>query len=145
MTEESPSRGDSSSRDHSSDAATSTADRGAAQDKGKGVAHGSQEGRDGDGGPAASEGAGGSDQDESEEEEGEEQDSDDDDDDEEDEEPKLKYARLTQHLGPVYRNGDATSAFLVAGDKMVPHLLPRPHRRNADNPTRSLDPIMEIL
>ncbi len=43
----------------------------------------------------------------------------DDDDDEEDEEPKLKYARLTSHLGAVYRNGDATSTFLVAGDKMV--------------------------
>jgi hypothetical protein len=43
----------------------------------------------------------------------------DDDDQEEDEEPRLKYARLTQHLGPVYRNGDATSSFLVAGDKMV--------------------------
>jgi vacuolar protein sorting-associated protein 41 len=37
----------------------------------------------------------------------------------EDEEPKLKYARMTGHLGSVYRNGDATSAFLVAGDKMV--------------------------
>ncbi|KAK8038256.1 WD domain-containing protein [Apiospora phragmitis] len=41
------------------------------------------------------------------------------DDDEEDEEPKLKYARLTQHLNAVYRNGDMTSAFLVAGDKML--------------------------
>lgn len=41
------------------------------------------------------------------------------DDDEDDDEPKLKYARLTSNLGPVYRNGDATSAFLVAGDKMV--------------------------
>ncbi|KAK3168150.1 hypothetical protein OEA41_004596 [Lepraria neglecta] len=38
--------------------------------------------------------------------------------DEEDEEPRLKYASLTKHLKPVYRNGDATSAFLVAGDKM---------------------------
>lgn len=66
--------------------------------------------------------------DESEDEEGdddEEEDEDDDDDDDEeddedeDEEPKLKYARLTQHLNGVYRNGDATSAFLVAGDKMV--------------------------
>ena len=38
---------------------------------------------------------------------------------EEDEEPRLKYASLTTHLKPVYRNGDATSAFLVAGDKMV--------------------------
>jgi hypothetical protein len=39
--------------------------------------------------------------------------------DEEDDEPKLKYVRLTSSLGPVYRNGDATSAFVVAGDKMV--------------------------
>lgn len=38
---------------------------------------------------------------------------------EEDEEPRLKYASLTTHLKAVYRNGDATSAFLVAGDKMV--------------------------
>jgi len=42
-----------------------------------------------------------------------------DDDEGEEEEPKLKYARLTSHLVPVYRNGDATSSFLVAGDKMV--------------------------
>lgn len=49
-----------------------------------------------------------------------EQDSDDDDDDDDvDEEPKLKYSRLTSNLGPVYRNGDATSTFVVAGDKMV--------------------------
>jgi hypothetical protein len=50
-----------------------------------------------------------------------EQDSDDDDDDDDDadEEPKLKYSRLTSSLLPVYRNGDATSAFMVAGDKMV--------------------------
>jgi hypothetical protein len=39
--------------------------------------------------------------------------------DEAEEEPKLKYTRLTSSLGPVYRNGDATSTFLVAGDKMV--------------------------
>lgn len=44
---------------------------------------------------------------------------DEEDDDEEEEEPKLKYARLTSHLGSVYRNGDATSAFTVMGDKMV--------------------------
>lgn len=50
---------------------------------------------------------------------GDDEDDDEDEDDEEDEEPKLKYARLTQHLGRVYRNGDATSSFLVAGDKMV--------------------------
>ena len=40
-------------------------------------------------------------------------------DDEEEEEPRLKYAPLTKHLKTVYRNGDATSAFIVAGDKMV--------------------------
>ncbi|KAL8828379.1 MAG: hypothetical protein Q9170_006630 [Blastenia crenularia] len=38
---------------------------------------------------------------------------------EEDEEPRLKYVSLTRHLKPVYRNGDATSAFLVGGDKMI--------------------------
>ena len=43
---------------------------------------------------------------------------------EEDEEPRLKYASLTKHLKPIYRNGDATSAFLVAGDKMVSGPLP---------------------
>ncbi len=47
------------------------------------------------------------------------EDDEEDEDEDEDEEPKLKYARLTQHLGPVYRNGDATSSFLVGGDKMV--------------------------
>jgi hypothetical protein len=58
--------------------------------------------------------------DESEEDEDDEgEDDEDDDEDEEDEEPRLKYARLTPHLGAVYRNGDATSAFMVAGDKMV--------------------------
>ncbi|RCI12954.1 hypothetical protein L249_0032 [Ophiocordyceps polyrhachis-furcata BCC 54312] len=47
---------------------------------------------------------------------------DDDEEDEEeddDEEPQLKYARMTQHLAAVYRNGDATSTFVVAGDKMI--------------------------
>jgi hypothetical protein len=47
------------------------------------------------------------------------EDDDDEEDDDADEEPKLKYSRLTSSLGPVYRNGDATSSFLVAGDKMV--------------------------
>ncbi|KAL5627774.1 hypothetical protein BROUX41_002522 [Berkeleyomyces rouxiae] len=37
----------------------------------------------------------------------------------EEEEPQLKTARLTANLGPVYRNGDATSAFLVGSDKMI--------------------------
>ncbi|KAM3088924.1 Vacuolar protein sorting-associated protein 41 [Clarireedia jacksonii] len=50
--------------------------------------------------------------------------SEEDDDEEEEEEPKLKYARITSHLGPIYRNGDATSTFLVAGDKM--HVLSLP-------------------
>lgn len=56
---------------------------------------------------------------EHEDEDQDDQDEEEEEEDEEDEEPKLKYARLTQHLGSVYRNGDATSAFLVAGDKMV--------------------------
>jgi len=57
---------------------------------------------------------------ESQEASGVESEADDDDEEEdEDDEPKLKYARLTSHLGSVYRNGDATSAFLVGGDKMV--------------------------
>ncbi|KAI0517776.1 hypothetical protein F5B22DRAFT_602349 [Xylaria bambusicola] len=54
--------------------------------------------------------------DESDEDEDEDED---DEEEEEDDEPRLKYARLTQHLAPVYRNGDSTSAFLVAGDKMI--------------------------
>jgi hypothetical protein len=57
-------------------------------------------------------GEGGDDDEDEEEEDGDEE-------EEEDEEPRLKYARLTPHLGPVYRNADATSSFLVAGDKMV--------------------------
>lgn len=48
-----------------------------------------------------------------------EHDSEDEEDEDADEEPKLKYSRLTTNLGPVYRNGDATSTFMVAGDKMV--------------------------
>lgn len=72
-------------------------------------------------------------QESSSEEEEEEQEEDDDEDgdeeaeeeeDEADEEPKLKYTRLTSSLAPVYRNGDATSTFLVAGDKMVGRMLP---------------------
>lgn len=43
----------------------------------------------------------------------------DDEDDEDDEEPRLKYAYLTKQLQSVYRNGDATSSVLTAGDKMV--------------------------
>jgi len=49
---------------------------------------------------------------ETEEEEGE-------DDDDSDDEPKLKHKRLTENLNTVYRNGDSTSSFMLAGDKMV--------------------------
>ena len=42
-----------------------------------------------------------------------------DEDEEDDDEPHLKYAHLTKHLCAVYRNGDATSSFLAAADKMV--------------------------
>ncbi|KAK3679111.1 Vacuolar protein sorting-associated protein 41, partial [Vermiconidia calcicola] len=42
-----------------------------------------------------------------------------DDEEEDDDEPKLKYTKLTDSLTNVYRNGDSTSAFTVAGDKMV--------------------------
>ena len=41
------------------------------------------------------------------------------DEEEEEEEPRLKYAPLTKNLTLLYRNGDASSAFLVAADKMV--------------------------
>lgn len=44
-------------------------------------------------------------------------------DEDEDEEPRLKYAYLTKHLKSIYRNGDATSCFMAAGDKMVRSLL----------------------
>ncbi|KAI2792993.1 hypothetical protein POX_b03039 [Penicillium oxalicum] len=43
----------------------------------------------------------------------------DEDDDEDEDEPRLKYTHITKLLGSVYRNGDATSTFLVAGDKMI--------------------------
>ncbi|KAK0650344.1 Vacuolar protein sorting-associated protein 41-like protein [Lasiodiplodia hormozganensis] len=46
-------------------------------------------------------------------------DEDEDDSEDDDDEPKLKYDRLTSTLGSVYRNGDATSAFIVGGDKMI--------------------------
>lgn len=43
----------------------------------------------------------------------------DEDDEDEDEEPRLKYGSLTKSVGALYRNGDATSASLLSGDKMV--------------------------
>ncbi|QIX00337.1 hypothetical protein AMS68_005854 [Peltaster fructicola] len=42
-----------------------------------------------------------------------------DDEEEDEDEPKLKYDKLTGRLASVYRNGDSTSAFAVAGNKMV--------------------------
>ena len=59
------------------------------------------------------------DDDDDDDDDDDEEEDDDEDEEEDDDEPKLKNARLTQHLNPVYRNGDATSAFLVAGDKMI--------------------------
>lgn len=53
------------------------------------------------------------------EEEDADEDEDDNEDEDEEDEPRLKYTSLTRNLRLVYRNGDATSAFLVAGDKMV--------------------------
>ncbi|KAK5957925.1 Vacuolar protein sorting-associated protein 41 [Knufia fluminis] len=49
----------------------------------------------------------------------EEEESEEEDEDDEEEEPRLKYAPLTKNLGGVYRNGDATSSFFVAGDKLI--------------------------
>ncbi|KAI9790067.1 MAG: Vacuolar protein sorting-associated protein 41 [Peltula sp. TS41687] len=57
-------------------------------------------------------------EDDEEEEEEDEEEDDGDDDDTEVDEPKLKYSRLTEYLSGVYRNGDATSTFVVSGDKM---------------------------
>lgn len=53
---------------------------------------------------------------------GQETDEDDESEDEEEEEPRLKYATLTKTVSSLYRNGDASSCFLVAGDKMVPSI-----------------------
>lgn len=44
------------------------------------------------------------------------------DEDEDDEEPRLKYIYLTKCLPSLYRAGDATSALLVGGDRMVYYL-----------------------
>ena len=40
-------------------------------------------------------------------------------DEEDEDEPKLKYTKFTGSLTSVYRSGDSTSAFTVAGDKMA--------------------------
>jgi hypothetical protein len=46
-------------------------------------------------------------------------DDDDEADDDHEDEPKLKYHRLTGNLSSVYRGGDATSSFIISGDKMI--------------------------
>ena len=134
MTEDSPSQqGDSPTAEVPPDAATSSeSGPSTSQDKGKAAAHDEPQSA-GDSGVSRSETAAGRSDDEGSSDGSEQDEEDSDDDEDEDEEPRLKYARLTQHLGPVYRNGDATSAFLVAGDKMVCHsLLPGSTWRNAD-------------
>lgn len=62
-------------------------------------------------------------QDDSADHDEDEDEDEDDEEDEEDEEPRLKYVYLTKCLPSLYRAGDATSALLVAGDRMVqcPH------------------------
>lgn len=57
------------------------------------------------------------------ENEDEDEDDDEGEEEEEDEEPRLKYVYLTKCLPSLYRAGDATSALLVGGDRMVyyPH------------------------
>ncbi|KMU79652.1 VPS41 protein [Coccidioides immitis RMSCC 3703] len=57
--------------------------------------------------------------DDDDEEEEEEEDEEESDGEDEDEEPRLKYVSFTKSISPVYRNGDATSSFLVGGDKMI--------------------------
>lgn len=43
------------------------------------------------------------------------------DEEDEEDEPRLKYSQLTGSLSSVYRGGDATSTFMVGGDKLVCH------------------------
>ena len=141
MSEESPEIGDGIHQSHQ--------DREATKDSGDGVGREEPvvEGGSQEGGTAANEVVEGGDEEgdeeqEEEEEEDEDEDEDEDDDDDEedeDEEPKLKYARLTQHLTPVYRNGDATSTFLVAGDKMVQAECPRESNKEIELTNRRTD------
>jgi vacuolar protein sorting-associated protein 41 len=49
----------------------------------------------------------------------EEDEDEDEEEEEEEEEPRLKYVSMTKCLPSLYRGGDATSSFLVGGDKMV--------------------------
>ncbi|GAB7365841.1 hypothetical protein MBLNU230_g7173t1 [Neophaeotheca triangularis] len=48
-----------------------------------------------------------------------ERESEEEDDEDDEDEPKLKYTKLTGNVAGIYRNNDSTSAFTVAGDKMV--------------------------
>jgi hypothetical protein len=68
-----------------------------------------------------------------EDEDEDESDSEDEDNDGQNDEPKLKYTRLTPSLGAVYRSGDSTSSFMVAGDKMVRCHCARSSRRLRDD------------
>lgn len=52
-------------------------------------------------------------------EQSDDEDPDEDEGEDEEEEPHLKYATLTKSVSPLYRNGDATSTFMVTGDKMA--------------------------
>ncbi|CAK7213873.1 Vacuolar protein sorting-associated protein 41 [Sporothrix curviconia] len=109
-----------STADSSSQAGGESPTRSSSKGKGKAVAEEAEEEGDDDGDDDNDEGGDEEEEDEEDDEdEEEEEDDDDDDDDDEDEEPRLKYARLTHNLGGLYRNGDATSAFLVSGDKMI--------------------------
>ena len=66
-------------------------------------------------------------------------------DEEEEEEPRLKYNKLTSSLSSVYRNGDDTSSFLVAGDKMVWLWSVRVYMNGQLKRSRSLARTMETL
>lgn len=86
-----------------------------------------------------------SEEDDDDDDDDDEDEEDDDEDEDEDDEPKLKYARLTGQLGAVYRNGDATSTFLVAGDKMVRYSPPICLGNSLTTDDRSLGHITAIL
>lgn len=75
----------------------------------------------------------------------EEEEEDEEESDEEDEEPRLKYSYLTKHLRSVYHNADATSTFLVAGDKMVGVYLGCAYSSWANDFSRLLERTMESL
>jgi hypothetical protein len=130
MTESSPQPGDNDTHDDATIAKTSTESapgRGTTaigEDTSSHVRAPSGGGAKAEEGSKVAVGESSGDEDGSDDDEEEDEDDDNEEEEDEDEEPKLKYARLTQHLGPVYRNGDATSAFLVAGDKMV--RMPQP-------------------